>query len=96
VVLLDTAEARVLVAGDLSMGFWDLWCYIVVEAASGFHRMAMGDIGGVGLAYVAEVVAVGGGYFGGAAARAKTLASVPVDKISRWCIEAPRVLIFLC
>jgi hypothetical protein len=67
VVRLSIAEARVLVAGGLPVGFWDLWCHIVVEAASGFCRLAMEYIRGVGFAYVAEVVAVGGGYYCGAA-----------------------------
>jgi hypothetical protein len=80
VVRLGIAEARVLVAGDLPMGFWDLWCHIVVEATGGFRRLAVGDIGGLGLTYVVEVVVVGGCYFGGAAARTKALASVLAGK----------------
>jgi hypothetical protein len=68
---------------------FDLWCRIVAEVVGGFHRLEVRDIGGVGLAYVAEVVAVGGGYFGGVVARTEGLASVPAGKGSRRCTGAP-------
>jgi hypothetical protein len=58
----------VIVAGGLPMAFLDLLCRIVAEAVGGFHRLEVGDIGGVGLSYVAEVGAVGGGCFSGAVA----------------------------
>jgi hypothetical protein len=88
VVQLNIAEARVLVACGLPIDFFDLWCRIVAEVVGGFHRLEVRDIGGVGLAYVAEVVAVGGGYFGGVVARTEALASVPAGKGSRRCTGA--------
>jgi hypothetical protein len=56
----------------------------------------VGDIEGVGLAYAAEVVAVGGGCFVVAVARMEALAHVCADKGCQRCIGAPRVLPFLC
>jgi hypothetical protein len=53
-------------------------------------------IRGVRLAYVVEVVTMGGGYFGGAAARTEALALVPTSEGSPWCTGALRVLLFLC
>jgi hypothetical protein len=50
------------------MAFLDLLCRIVAEAVGGFHRLEVGDIGSVGLSYVAEVGAMGGGCFSGAVA----------------------------
>jgi hypothetical protein len=56
------------------------WCHIVGEAGGGFHRLVVGDIGGVGFARVAEMVAVGGDCFGGVVARTDALAYVHVDE----------------
>jgi hypothetical protein len=61
VLLLSIAEAMMLVVGCLLVDFLNLWCHIVAEAVSGFHRLVVGDIRSVGFAFVAEVVAMGGG-----------------------------------
>jgi hypothetical protein len=78
------------------VGFLNLWCHIVVEVVGGFCRLVVGDVEGVRLAHAAEAVAVGGGCFGGAAARTETLASIPTGEGSRQCTGAMRVLHFLC
>jgi hypothetical protein len=96
VVRLGIAEARVLVAGGLPMGFFDPWWLIVAEAVGGFHRLEVADIGGVGLVYAVEVVAMGGACFGDAAAQMKALTSVLAGEGSRQCTRAPQLLLFLC
>jgi hypothetical protein len=53
VVLLGTTQERVLVGGYLPVGLLNLWCPIVAEVIGGFHRLVVGDIGDVKLAYVA-------------------------------------------
>jgi hypothetical protein len=47
------------------------------------------QIGGVVFAYVAEVVAMGGGCFGYAVARTEALASIPTGEVSQRCTKAP-------
>jgi hypothetical protein len=61
----------------------------VAEAVGGIHRLVAVDIGGVRLAYVAKVVAVGGGCFGGVVAQTEALASVPTSERFQWHIGAP-------
>jgi hypothetical protein len=60
VVLLCIAMARVLVIVYLLVGILCLWCHNVVEAASRFLGLVAEAVGGVGLAFVAEVELVMG------------------------------------
>jgi hypothetical protein len=69
-----------LVASNLSMGFLDQWCQIVVEAIGGFHTSVVRCIEGVGFRYVAEVGEVDWGYFSGAATQMVALASIPIGE----------------
>jgi hypothetical protein len=41
------------------MGFFGLWCHIVVEVVDGFHTLVVVGIGGVVFGCVAEVEVVG-------------------------------------
>jgi hypothetical protein len=94
VVVLGTAETKVLVGRCLPVGFLNLWCHIVMKAVGGFHRLMVGDIGVVGLANVAEV-AMDGGWVRDAVVQTDALASIPLGKGYRLCIGALQVLLFL-
>jgi hypothetical protein len=59
VVQLGIAEARVLIVGDLPMGFLGRWCRIVAQAVDGFHTLLAVGIEVVVFGYVAEVEVVG-------------------------------------
>jgi hypothetical protein len=52
----------------------------VAEAVGEFHRLVVGDIIGVGFAFVAEVVAVGAAWVISAIARTEVFASVPASE----------------
>jgi hypothetical protein len=65
-----------------------------MKAVGGFHRLMVGDIGVVGLAYVAEV-AMDGGWVRDAVVQTDALASIPLGKGYRLCIGALQVLLFL-
>jgi hypothetical protein len=82
-VRLCIAEARVLIACDLPMGFLGRWCCIMAEAVDGFHTLVVVGIEGVIFGCMAEVM--GYGFFGDVAAQMEALASAPIGEGSQWC-----------
>jgi hypothetical protein len=86
VVLLGIAEAKVLAANCLPMGFLILWRHIAAEVVGGFHILVV-EVGAevAGFAFATEEVAVGVGWVGGMVVRAEALAFAPVDEGCRWC-----------